>query len=163
MYNPFPLFTRGLLMDQVKKGKRWFVRQTFSRGMREPLTAAFLIRGYKEEERAQVEEHMATLQQDGNAFLYDAKIPVHLEKLGKAAGQPVGYKVFYAAKVGTDWQPPELYERRIRDYIRQHHPNWRVRGDGGGIRVGLHEIFGELFLKFHHRREEYMIPFDTIE
>ncbi|HEY8967435.1 MAG TPA: hypothetical protein VIM64_00045 [Puia sp.] len=163
MYNPFPLLTRGLLEDQVKKGKRWFVRQTFTRGMGARLTAAFLIRGYKEEEKATAEEHMATLQRDRNAFLYDAKIPMHLEKLGKAAGQPTGYKIFYAAKVGTDWKPPEPYEGRIRAYISRHHPNWRARGDGGKIRVGLYEIFGELFLKFHHRREEYMIPFDTIE
>jgi len=40
MYNPFPLLSKGLLTDQIGKGKRWFVRQTFARGMEGRLKAA---------------------------------------------------------------------------------------------------------------------------
>ena len=51
MYNPFPLLTKGMLDDQIVKGKRWFVRQSFARGMESRVRAAFLIRGYQEEEK----------------------------------------------------------------------------------------------------------------
>jgi len=163
MYNPFPLLTKGLLKDQVDKGKRWFVRQTFPRGMEARLKATFLLRGYEEEEKALAEQHMAALQRDRNAFLYDAIIPEHLEKLGIAAGQPFGYKIFYAAKKGVDWKPPTTYQQKIRRYINKHHPNWRAQSEGGEIQVGLYEEFGELFIKFSHGHEEEMTPFEAIE
>jgi hypothetical protein len=163
MYNPFPLLTGGLLKDQVDKGKRWFVRQTFPRGMEARLKAAFLIRGYEGEEKTLAEQHMAALSRDRNAFLYDAAIPGHLEKLGIAAGQPFGYKIFYAAKKGVEWKPPTPYQQKIRRYINKHHPNWRAQNEGGEIQVGLYEEFGELFIKFSHGHEEDMVPFETIE
>src|SRR5258708_4241790 len=125
MYNPFPLLTRGLLKDQTDKGKRWFVRQTFARGMETRLRAAFLIRGYEAEETALAEQHLAMLTKDGNAFLYDAAVPEHLERLGVAAGQPFGYKIFYAAKKGVDWKPPAVYQQKIRRYLNKYHPGWR--------------------------------------
>jgi hypothetical protein len=40
MYNPFPLLTPGLLKDQVARGKRYFVRQSFPRGYEVQLKAA---------------------------------------------------------------------------------------------------------------------------
>jgi hypothetical protein len=163
MYNPFPLLTRGLLKDQVGKGKRWFVRQTFPRGMETRLKAAFLIRGYDEEEKLLAEQHLAVLRRDGNAFLYDASDHGHLEKLGIAAGQPFGYKIFYAAKKGLDWRPPASHQEKLRRYISQKHPNWRSQKEGSGIQVGLYEEFGELFVKLSHGQQEEMIPYETIE
>ena len=163
MYNPFPLLTKGLLEDQVGKGKRWFVRQSFPRGMEARLKAAFLIRGYQAEEKALAEQHIATLQRDGNAFLYDITIYAHLDKLGIAAGQPFGYKIFYAAKKGMDWRPPAVYQQKIRRYIGKHHPGWRPQKEGDQIQVGLYEEFGELFIKLNHGDEEEMIPFESIE
>ncbi len=163
MYNPFPLLSRGLLKDQIDKGKRWFVRQTFARGMASRLKAAFLIRGYDAEEKALAQEHLATLSRDGNAFLYDTAEPAHLEKLNVAASQPFGYKIFYAAKKGTNWKPPAVYVQKIRGYINRHHSNWRAQREGGEIEVGLYEVFGELFIKFNHGEEEDTIPFEMIE
>lgn len=127
------------------------------------MKAAFLLRGYDEEEKALAEQHMAALQRDRNAFLYDATIPEHLGKLGIAAGQPFGYKIFYAAKKGVDWKPPVTYQQKMRRYINKQHPNWRAQNEGGEIQVGLYEEFGELFIKFSHGREEDMIPFEAIE
>jgi hypothetical protein len=163
MYNPFPLLTRGLLQDQVGKGKRWFVRQTYPRGMEARLKAAFLIRGYEEGEKDLADLHLKTIDQDGNAFLYDVTAPAHLEKLGIAAGQPFGYKVYYAAKKGVDWRPPTTYQQKIRRYINQQHPNWRAQKESGGIQVGLYEEFGELFIKLSHGQQEEMVAFETIE
>src|SRR5579871_886760 len=145
MYNPLPLLTRGLLEDQLSKGKRWFVRQTFPRGMEARLIAAFLLRGYDAEEEDLARRHLAALTKDGNAFLYDARNSVHLEKLTIAAGQPFGYKVFYAARKGVEWKPPDTYQQKMRHYLRRHHPAWRVQKEGDKIHIGLYEEFGELF------------------
>ena len=165
MYNPLPLLTRGLLEDQLSKGKRWFVRQTFPRGMEARLIAAFLIRGYDDEEKATADNHLTALAADGNAFLYDAANPVHLEKLKIAAGQPFGYKIFYAARKGVEWKPPDRYQEKMRHYLRHHHPAWRVQKEGKNnkIQIGLYEEFGQLFLKFSYSDEEDIIPFDLIE
>ena len=163
MYNPLPLLTPGLLEDQLSKGKRWFVRQTFPRGMEPRLIAAFLLRGYEAEEKHLANQHLATLAKDGNAFLYDAQDAGHLEKLKIAAGQPFGYKVFYAARKGVEWKPPASYQQKMRDYLRRHHPAWRVQKEGDKIQIGLYEEFGQLFLKFSYSDEEDTIPFDLIE
>jgi hypothetical protein len=163
MYNPLPLLTPGLLDDQIAKGKRWFVRQTFPRGMEARLIAAFLIRGYDEEEKDLAGRHAATLKKDGNVFLYDAGDKHHLQKLHIAAGQPFGYKVFYAARKGVEWKPPPNYQEKMRHYIRRHHPAWRSQKEGDKIEIGLHEEFGQLFLKFSFQNEDDTIPFDEIE
>lgn len=163
MYNPFPLLTKGMLNDQITKGKRWFVRQSFARGMDGRLKAAFLIRGYEADEKEIVDQHLAMLGHDKNAFLYDATIPEHLEKLGVAAGQPFGYKIFYAAKKGVDWRPPTIYQEKVRRYIGRHHPGWRAQKEGDKIQVGLYEEFGELFLKFSYGGEEDVIKLERIE
>ena len=163
MYNPFPLFSEGLLRDQVAKGKRYFVRQTFARGWDARLRAAFLLRAYPEAEKELADRHIATLPRDIHVFLYDALLPEHLEKLQIAARQPFGYKVFYAAKKGVDWKPPPVYKEKMRHYINRHHSDWRGSSGGEKIQVGLYEEFGELFLKFSFDGEEDTIPFDDIE
>ena len=163
MYNPFPLLTRGLLDDQVAKGKRWFIRQTFTRGMEARLIAAFLLRAYDAEEKDLAGKHLDAIVRDGNAFLYDAEEPEHLEKLRIAATQPFGYKVFYAAKKGLDWTPPGHYQEKMRHFLRRHHPAWRPQKEGDKIRIRLHEEFGQLFLKFSYADETDTILFDLIE
>ena len=181
MYNPFPLLTPGLLKDQVARGKRYFVRQSFPRGNDGRLKAAFLLRAYPAEEKEMADAHLAALThpvgvvrdagithdaalpRDPNAYLYDAAVPEHLERLYIAAGQPFGYKVFYAAKKGVDWKPPAVYQEKMKAYIRRHHPAWRTQKDGEKISIGLHEEFGELFLTFSFDKESDKIPFDLIE
>ena len=172
MYNPFPLLTPGLLRDQMARGKSLFVRQTFLRGYEGRLKAAFLVRGYGAEEKELAERHFAAVAggpngleigRDPNAFLYDVLVPAHVERLEIAAGQPFGYKVFYAAKKGVEWKPPESYQEKMKAYIRRHHPGWRTQKDGDKIQIGLYEEFGELFLKFSYGEEDDTIPFDLIE
>jgi hypothetical protein len=171
MYNPFPLLTPGLLRDQVAKGKRYFVRQNFPRGYEGRLKAAFLLRAYEEIDKPTAEQHLAALTRhpaegrspDPYAFLYDVAIQDHLVRLKTAATQPFGYKIFYAAKKGVDWKPPENYREKMRHYIRSHHPDWRSAGGTDPIEIGLYEEFGELFLKFSREDEHDTIPFDLIE
>jgi hypothetical protein len=193
MYNPFPLLTPGLLRDQVAKGKRWFVRQNFPRGYDSRLKAAFLLRAYEDIDKPTAEQHLAALTNgnpasprdpaaflhsdpparspnpaaprfpDPYAFLYDVAIQDHLVRLKTAATQPFGYKVFYAAKRGVDWQPPEAYREKMRHYIRAQHPSWRPARGADQIEIGLYEEFGVLFLKFSYEDQHDTIPFDLIE
>jgi hypothetical protein len=163
MYNPFPLLTPGLLRDQVAKGKRYFVRQNFPRGYTRPLKAAFLLRAYEAIDRLTAEQHLAALHHDPYAFLYDVTIQDHLVRLQTAATQPFGYKIFYAAKKGVDWKPPETYREKMRHYINRNHPAWRGIQGRQPVEIGLYEEFGELFLKFSCEDEHDTIPFDLIE
>ncbi len=87
-------------------------------------------------------------------------------ELKTAATQPFGYKVFYAAKKGVDWKPPETYREKMQHYILRHHPGWRSTSATRGadpIEIGLYEEFGQLFLKFSCEDEHDTIPFDLIE
>jgi hypothetical protein len=163
MYNPFPLLTPGLLRDQVANGKRYFVRQNFPRGHTRPLKAAFLLRAYEAIDQLTAEQHFAALASDPYAFLYDVTIQDHLVRLKTAATQPFGYKIFYAAKKGVDWKPPENYREKMRHYINRNHPAWRGIQGRQPVEIGLYEEFGELFLKFSCEDEHDTIPFDLIE
>ena len=163
MYNPLPLLTPGLLQDELTKGKRWFVRQTYRRGMTAGLRATFLLRSYPGDEKATAEAHLTAIDKDKNAFLYDADNTEHREKLTIAAKQPPGFKIFYAARKGLDWKPPGPYQQKMRQYIRTHHPAWLPQKAGKKIEIGLHEEFGQFFLKFSYDGEEDTIPFDLIE
>ncbi|HYF30435.1 MAG TPA: hypothetical protein VD993_04900 [Chitinophagaceae bacterium] len=163
MYNPFPLLTHELLRERIKAGKRYFVRQTYPRGKEARLRAAFLLRGYKPDEKQLAEEHISLLKGDANAFLYDIEQSEHLAKLNVAASQPFGFKVFYAGKIGSDWKPPTLYEGKIRKYLRWQFPQWQPEPGGEPIKVGICEEFGNLFLKLSFGDEEYRIPFEDIE
>ncbi|PWT70721.1 MAG: hypothetical protein C5B59_20170 [Bacteroidetes bacterium] len=163
MYNPFPPLNEKLLKDKIAEGKRYFVRQTYERGMQPRIRAAFLFRGYEENEKNIADLHFQKLQADPNAFLYDAQIGEHMERLIVAARQPFGFKIFYAGKKGIDWRPPPDYQSKMQKYIAHHHPNWRTKSGGDKIQVGLYEEFGQLFLKLSFEQEEDKIPFDEIE
>ena len=163
MYNPFPLLTEHLLMDKIATGKRYFVRQSYTRGMQPRLKGAFLLRAYEGTEKALAEKHMLELEKDPYEFLYDVTNPQHLERLRTAARQPFGFKVYYAGKQGTEWKPPPAYREKIRHFIRSQHPDWRSTETGEKIRIGLNEQFGVLFLTFHYSTEEDRIELETIE
>ncbi|HEY4063133.1 MAG TPA: hypothetical protein VGM30_14605 [Puia sp.] len=165
MYNPLPLLTEAMLRSRIGAGKRYFVRQTYPRGKEPRLRAAFLFRAYGEEEKDAAELHVQRIRMAGDphAFLYDAEVAEHREKLILAARQPFGYKIFYVGKKGIDWKPPPEYQEKMKQYIRSRHPGWRTTREGEKIRIGLYEESGQLLLKFSFGEEEDMLPFDNIE
>jgi len=163
MYNPFPLLNEKILADKIQSGRRFFVRQTYPRGFEVRLKAAFLLKGYSSIDKDVALQHMETLKKDGNAFLYDVEDADHLKKLYTAAQQPFGFKVYYAAKRGEDWRPPEEYRMKIKVYLKQNHPNWKSKPGGEKVAVGLYEEFGKLFLKFSFDGEEDLVPIEKIE
>jgi hypothetical protein len=163
MYNPFPLLNELMLSDRIAAGKRYFIRQTYLRGMLPGLRAAFLFRAYDETEKAMADQHFKLLHGDPNAFKYDILEEGHIEKLSIAAQQPEGFKIYYAGKKGVDWKPPQLYQERIKHYIRKNHPGWKPKKGGDKIQAVLSEEFGVLFLTFSFEDEEDKILFDEIE
>jgi hypothetical protein len=162
-YNPFPLLNAALLQDRIKAGKRYFVRQTYSRAMEPGIRASFLFRAYDATEKSVADEHLQLLHEDPHAFLYDVTIKEQLEKLNIAAQQPPGFRIYYAGKKGIDWKPPQIYQEKIKHYIRRNHPAWKPEKGGDKIRAGLSEEFGALFLTFSFGDEEDRILFDEIE
>ena len=163
MYNPFPLLNEKLLHDKIAEGKRYFVRQTYVRGMLPRIRAAFLFRAYDENEENLAHSHFQKLHADPNAFLYDAQNKEHMARLVIAAKQPFGFKIFYAGKKGIDWKPPTAYQSKMQKYIASNHPHWRTKSGGNKIHIGLYEEFGQLFIKLSFEEEEVKIPFDEIE
>ena len=163
MYNPFPLLNRKLLEDKIEEGKKYFVRQNFPRGYEAELKCAFLFRAYSEEEKERAIEHYEIIKGDRHAFLYDATVPEHMEKLLIAANQPKGYRIYYAGKTQVEWTPPDAYQQKMRKYLVRNHPGWKTQKNRTQIEVWLQEEFGHLFLKFIFEGEEERIPFDQIE
>lgn len=163
MFNPFPLFTKRILFSKIREGKRFFVRQTFARGLVKGQKASFLFKGYDEMEKNQAEKHLSNLVNDKNAFLYDARNKEHLERLETASLQPQGFSIFYAGTKKLEWKPSDEHMMRVRKYIGMAHPGWRTRKGGDKIEVGLYEEFGKLFLKLSFDDEEETIPFEKIE
>jgi hypothetical protein len=163
MYNPFPLINKKLLQDKIREGKRYFVRQTFARGLEADMRGSFLLRAYDQKEKELAEEHMNVLARDPNRFLYDATQPEDLDKLRVAASQPLGFKIYYAGKKGLDWKPPASYQQKMKRFIAKRHPDWRGPRGGDKIQIGLMEEFGALYLKFSFKEHSDRIPFDEIE
>jgi hypothetical protein len=166
MHNPLTLFTSQLLMVHLQSGNRYFVRQSYERGLtntqlptntnpsNNPPTntttpkAAFLISEYTELARAKI--HLAALEHDPQAYLYDAEDPEHLRRLNIAAGQPEGYAIYAPLLAMRQWKPTDLLKAKIKTYIESR-LKWKPRGsDEIGAELFLH--FGELFitLKFGH-------------
>jgi len=165
-HNPLTLFTSQLLAVHLQSGNRYFVRQSYERGLSSSqpptktnpsnnpptnpigLKAAFLISEYTELSRANI--HLAALETDTQAYLYDAEDPEHLRRLNIAAGQPAGYAIYAPLLAMRQWKPTDLLKAKIKTYIESK-LKWKPRGsDDIGAELFLH--FGELFitLKFGH-------------
>ena len=163
MYNPFPLLTEPMLKIKLADGKRFFIRQTYPRGLHPEIRAAFLFRAYEEHEKEEAELHLKKIEQDPHRFLYDAVNEDHLQKLFIASRQPPGFAIYYAGKKEQDWKPPYEYQLKLKDYIRKKHPDWRPKRGGDKIQAGLYEEYGDLFLKLSFEGNDDMILFEQIE
>ncbi len=162
-HNPLTLFTSQLLAVHLQSGNRYFVRQSYERGLTNTQhftstnpshqstttpKAAFLISEYADLSRAKI--HIAALEHEAQAYLYDAEDPEHLRRLKIAAGQPEGYDIYAPLLAMRQWKPPDLLKAKIKSYIESR-LKWKPRGsDDIGAELFLH--FGELFitLKFGH-------------
>jgi hypothetical protein len=157
------LLNERILKDRLAAGKKYFVRQTYPRGLKDHHPAAFLIRAYETSEKELAQTHLMSLANDTDAFLYDAGDPGHLKRLMIAARQPGGFTVYYAGKKTIAWKPPALYQQKVKQYLQANHPAWRTKKGGDKIQVGLYEEFGRLFLKFSFQGEDDRVSLEQIE
>jgi hypothetical protein len=163
-YNPFPLLHAALLKGKISEGKRYFVRQSYPRGRQGKITlVAMLLTGYSQKEESQALEHISALGRDPCVFLYDATNPEHLSRLLTASRQLPGYPVYYAGKTGKDWDPPREYQIRLQRYVREYLPGWKPRPGGPGLKAGLFDRQGNLFVKLSFEDETVQVPLEIIE
>jgi hypothetical protein len=161
MHNPFGLLNLQLLHALIDAGNRYFVRQTWQRGLH-PFDhiqkAAFLFTHYRDLPSAQM--HYNFLHQDGQRFLYDSRNPAHFTKLEIAARQVPAYPV-YTPLLEKPWEPSEKMAVSIRRYIATY-LNWHVPREEI-VKADLFTQFGELFVNLKYKSQEAKIPLADIE
>ncbi|MES2331203.1 MAG: hypothetical protein V4539_16480 [Bacteroidota bacterium] len=159
MHNPLYIFDREVLDELIKTGHRYFVRQTYKRGLNHSdLKASFLISHYEEQAKAEI--HYKALTTDPNRFLYDAENPDHLLKLQVAASQPEGYRIYTLHLAMEEWKVPLILKGNLRRYITKlgWHPT-----KSGGVNAKLFSQFGELFVALRWQSHETKVPLSDIE
>jgi hypothetical protein len=161
MYNPFGLLSMRLLQALLKSGNRYFVRQTYKRGLDqfdETQRGAFLFTHYTDAGRAQM--HYDALALDPNRFLYDSTDAEHYNKLEIAAHQPLGFRI-YSPLLEKEWKPTEAMNEKIRKYIAANF-TW-TPGRNDKVKADLFSQVGELFVNLKYRVHEVKVPLADIE
>ena len=161
MTNPFQLYTPALLEALIKAGHKYFVRQTYKRGIDhfdEKIKNAFLLSHYNDVSKAQI--HYEALNMDGKRFLYDISKSEDLEKLKIAAKQPEGYKI-YTPMLLRPWQPSDIMKGKVRRYIDQK-LKWRP-DTSATVQTNLFIQFGELFITLKLGIHEIKTPLSDVE
>ena len=114
MHNPLVLFSTDLLNSFIKAGHKFFVRQTYKRGIDhfdDTQKGAYLISHYNDINKATM--HFEALKFDGNRYLYDISKEEDLQRLKIAAQQPNGYKI-YSALLQQAWKPSDLMAGKVK-------------------------------------------------
>jgi len=161
MHNPFGRFTTRLLRSLLSDGYRYFVRQTWPRGLN-PLDkmqkAAFLFTHYTSFNEAS--DHYHHLAGDPNRYLYDSADAGHLSRLEAAARQHPAYPV-YTPLLSKKWQPSTRMAERLRRYIN-HQLHW-TPARRTAVEADLVNEFGELFVNLKYRDRIAKVPLYEIE
>ena len=161
MHNPFGHLSIKLLHALINGGNRYFVRQTYKRGLNpfDPTQkAAFLFTHYADLPTARM--HYNFLHHDPNRIFYDSMKSEHFAKLEIAARQVVGYPV-YTPLLEKPWEPSEKMSELIRRYIRSH-LSWTPAREES-VKADLFTQFGELFVNLRYRSQETKVPLADIE
>lgn len=160
MFNPCYPFTTELLESMIRQGVVYFVRSTFTRGLDKNAKGAFLISHYHD--RAEAERHYNAIAPDQHRFLYNATIPVQLEKLKMAAAHPEGYNVCSKIMIpGIENRISAIFREHTKRYLHQH-TNWELKGRVT-ITPFLYFQLGELYTRIVFNGDEIRIKFDELE
>jgi hypothetical protein len=163
MFNPFALFSNALLLAFVRSGKKYFVRQTFTRAnddFENDVKGCFIITHYAEAGHA--EHHVGAISHDPNRFLYQWDNPEHQKKLIVASHQPAGYKVYSSVFV-KDWQTriSNPVKQNLRNYIHGK-LGWNPL-NGERLSFDIYANYGELYAQIKLRGQEVRIKLEDIE
>jgi hypothetical protein len=162
MFNPLCPFGKELLEGFVTSGQKYFVRQTFNRGLNlnDKSKRAFLISHYRD--FGQAFEHYEAIAQDRNRYLYRWSEPADRKRLLIAASQPSGFRIF-ASVVMPDWQ--EKAERALKVQVRSYieKKNFWHPGKKDGVEFELYPHFGEVFVRMRFRKQEIKVSLNEVE
>lgn len=163
MFNPLCLLSEKLLDAFVKSGKKYFVRQTYDRGINladKDIKGCFLISHYSDLHDAR--QHYEALSADTYRFLYDWHHPEDQKRLKLAAAQPEGYKVF-ASVVMPDWQKraEKMLKAKVRSFVTARLKWFPARNDA--VDFDLYPHFGEIFVKMSFRNQEIKVALSEVE
>ncbi|MEO5998861.1 MAG: hypothetical protein ABIN89_18970 [Chitinophagaceae bacterium] len=163
MFNPFSTLSVPLLDAFVKSGKKYFVRQTFTRGkslLDEGVKGYFIFTHYSEIGHAQ--HHLGAIEHDPNRFLYEWDNQEHQQKLIIAAGTPPGYKI-YSSVFEKDWQKwlTVHLKDKVKKYI-DYRLGWKP-GGGETVDFQIYSNYGDLYAKLKLRSQEVRVKLELIE
>ena len=163
MFNPFCLFSNVLLEGFVRAGKKYFVRQTFTRyedHFDEGIKGYFIFTHYAEAGHA--EHHLGAISEDRNRFLYEWENADHQRKLIIASRQPVGYKI-YSSVFQKDWQTylTNPLKQKVRNYINLK-LGWNP-SRGETLSFEIYANYGELYAQLKLGRQEVRVKLEDIE
>jgi hypothetical protein len=161
-FNPLARLDERALEGMVRDGHRYFVRQTFNRGIDgfdTNVKGCFLFCHYKDLPKAK--EHYDVLDGDPNRFLYDWENEAHRKKLRIAAAGPEGYKI-YTNTLVPDWEKymTDRVKQKIRAYIMKL--GWKPTREEAVTPV-LYPHFGEICVSLRFRKQEVRVTFEEIE
>ena len=163
VFNPFVPFTKQLLDAMIAKNKKFFVRQTFIRGMplnEKEVKGAFILTHYDLENEAIV--HFDGLKRDHHRFFYDVNDAEHLERLNIAASHPGPYRIFAAiAYPGWEDKAKKLLLKQVRHYV-SHGLKWNPKTDDA-VNLKLFIQFGELFADMRFNNQQIKVRLSDIE
>jgi hypothetical protein len=162
MFNPLCIFSSELLEAFVKSGQKYFVRQSFNRGLisNEKLNHAFLISHYSD--FGQAYEHFEAIAQDHHRRLYRWSEPDDRNRLQLAATQPAGYTI-YASVVMPGWKEKAERELKVqvRNYIARKNLWHPAKKDS--VEFELYPHFGEVFVRMRFHNQEIKIRLEEVE
>ncbi|MEO8148541.1 MAG: hypothetical protein ABI723_12925 [Bacteroidia bacterium] len=146
MFNPLTLFLKELLDELIKRDKKYFVRQSYPRGMivsDETIKGSYLITHY--DDLLKATQHYNALTHDPNRYLYHWEKEEDRNKLEIAASQPAGYKV-YAAVTMPDIKPrlEIAFKEPVKRFIDTK-LNWKGKRTDTA-HYNLFFLYGELHL-----------------
>lgn len=155
MYNPLsPLFPE-LVERLIGEGFKFFVRQSYPRGMSPGIKEAFLVTHYREIHEANA--HFQSIRFDARKYVYSTDNSEEKSRLMTAAEQPDGYHIFAALLKDRSWRPPPALGPSLKAYLRKHGKSSR------NISVSLNIQFGELILTISVGVETIRVPYQEVE
>jgi len=163
MFNPFAPFTPLLLQAFVNAGKRYFVRQAFTRArdhFDEGIKGDYIFTHYSEAGHAQ--HHLGAISHDPSGYVYNWNNPAHQASLAIAASGPAGYRI-YSSVFGEDWQKhlTAPLRQKARQYIDLR-LGWKpARGETIGFQLYVH--YGEVYAKLTLKAQQVRVKLEEIE
>jgi hypothetical protein len=162
MFNPLAPFSQQALDGFLKKGYKFFVRQTFNRGntqFENNLKRCFLFCHY--DNYFSAKEHFDALSTDVCRYLYNWNNVEDREKLKIAASQPEGYKI-YTNTFSPDWENhvTDRIKVKIRAYVQKL--GWKPAREEA-IHPVFYPHFGEVYVSLKYRGREVRVKFEEIE